>query len=45
MADTILYDSAMRLFGDRATPELLGAAEKGAWPEGLWTAVEQAGFP
>jgi acyl-CoA dehydrogenase len=38
MADTILYDSAMRLFGDFA-----GATE-GEWPEPLWQAVENAGY-
>src|SRR5258705_13178318 len=44
MPDTILYDSAMRLFGDLVTPEVLTAADKGAWPVGLWQAVEKAGY-
>src|SRR3984893_9851593 len=44
MPDTILYDSAMRLFGDLVTPEVLTAADKGAWPERLWQAVEEAGY-
>ena len=44
MPDTILYDSAMRLFGDLVTPEVLAAAEKGAWPDRLWQAVEEAGY-
>src|SRR5712691_4980172 len=44
MPDTILYDSAIRLFGDLVTPEVLAAAEKGAWPDRLWQAVEEAGY-
>jgi acyl-CoA dehydrogenase len=44
MADTILYDSAMRLFGDLATAAVLKAAESGRWAEDLWHAVEAAGF-
>ena len=45
MADTILYDSAMRLFGDLVTPQVSDAAEQGAWPDPLWRAVEEAGYP
>ena len=45
MADTILYDSAMRLFGDLVTPEVSADAERGAWPDRLWRAVEEAGYP
>jgi hypothetical protein len=45
MADTILYDSAMRLFGDLVTPEVSAGAERGVWPEALWQAVEEAGYP
>jgi acyl-CoA dehydrogenase len=45
MLDTILYDSAMRLFGDLVTPEASIAAENGAWPDALWRAVEEAGYP
>jgi acyl-CoA dehydrogenase len=44
MPDTILYDSAMRLFGDLVTPEVLAAAENGIWPDRLWQAVEEAGY-
>lgn len=44
MADTILHDSAMRLFGDLSTPAALAAAEQGRWPEALWNAVEEAGY-
>jgi acyl-CoA dehydrogenase len=45
MADTILYDSAMRLFGDLVTPPVLADAEAGIWPDALWRAVEEAGYP
>ena len=45
MPDTILYDSAMRLFGDLVTPEVSADAERGVWPEALWRAVEEAGYP
>ncbi|MBV8890049.1 MAG: acyl-CoA dehydrogenase [Alphaproteobacteria bacterium] len=46
MADTILYDSALRLFGDFAAsqrPEQAGADAK-PWAAPLWEAVEQAGY-
>ena len=45
MADTILYDSAMRLFGDHVTPALLADAAEGLWPGALWQAVAEAGYP
>jgi len=44
MSDTILQDSANRLFGDLATPAVVNASEEGVWPAALWQAVEQAGF-
>jgi acyl-CoA dehydrogenase len=44
MTDRILYDSAMRLFGDLVTPQVLAAAEQGVWPEGVWGAIEEAGY-
>ncbi len=44
MRDTILYDSAMRLFGDHVTPRVLEAAEAGEWPAALWRAVDEAGY-
>ncbi|MFL5270068.1 MAG: acyl-CoA dehydrogenase family protein [Stellaceae bacterium] len=45
MTETILYDSALRLFGDLVTPEVAAAAEQGGWPYRLWQAVEAAGYP
>jgi acyl-CoA dehydrogenase len=44
MRDTILYDSAFRLFGDHVTPKVLAAAEAGTWPAELWDAVDEAGY-
>ena len=44
MRDTILYDSALRLFGDHVTPRVLEAAEAGEWPAALWRAVDEAGY-
>jgi hypothetical protein len=35
----------MRLFGDLVTPEVSAAAERGIWPERLWQAVEETGYP
>ncbi|HVC54197.1 MAG TPA: acyl-CoA dehydrogenase family protein [Stellaceae bacterium] len=45
LPDSMLYDSAMRLFGDKVTPRLIAGTEKGGWPAELWDAVEAAGFP
>ena len=45
MSDTILYDSSMRLFRDLVTPGVSADAERGVWPEALWRAVEEAGYP
>ena len=44
MPDAILYDAAMRLFGDLVTPEISAGAERGIWPDRLWQAVEAAGY-
>jgi acyl-CoA dehydrogenase len=44
MLDTILYDSALRLFGDHVTPRVLEAAEAGEWPAPLWRDVDEAGY-
>jgi hypothetical protein len=44
MRDTILHDSAMRLFGDHVSPQVITAAEQGTWPAALWDAVSEAGY-
>jgi acyl-CoA dehydrogenase len=41
---TILADTVSRLFTDRVTQDLRESAEKGQWPAGLWTAVEEGGL-
>ena len=44
MSDTLVQESARRLFGNLATPALTNAAEAGTFPVELWDAVEKAGF-
>jgi acyl-CoA dehydrogenase len=44
MADTILHDSAMRLFAAEVTAPVVDDAEQGMWPGALWQAVEEAGY-
>ena len=39
-----LTDSAERLFAAQSGKDILRSAEAGTWPQGLWDAVEQAGF-
>jgi acyl-CoA dehydrogenase len=41
---TILGDVVTRLFTDLVTKDLVEAAEKGAWPDALWRAVEENGL-
>lgn len=41
---TLLADTVQRLLADRVTKELVEAAEKGAWPDGLWRALEEGGL-
>jgi len=40
----LLQDSARRLFAGHCDQNLLARAEAGEWPEGLWRAIEEAGF-
>jgi len=44
MADTILYDSAMRLFAAEVTPAVLDDVEQGLMADALWGAVDEAGY-
>lgn len=44
MSDTLVHDTALRLFADLSTPAVVNAAEAGTWPAVLWDAVEEAGF-
>ena len=42
--DTIIFDTASRIFEDLSTPEVINAAEDGEWPEALWQAIEESGL-
>ncbi|MFZ5653373.1 MAG: acyl-CoA dehydrogenase family protein [Pseudomonadota bacterium] len=42
--DSVILDTATRMFADLSTPEAINAAEKGAWPAALWQAIEAAGL-
>ncbi len=41
---SLLADTVARLFGALATKELIESAEKAAWPEKLWRALEEGGL-
>ena len=41
---SLLADTVGRLFTDLCTKELIESAERGAWPEGLWRALEEGGL-
>ncbi|HSB62090.1 MAG TPA: acyl-CoA dehydrogenase family protein, partial [Vicinamibacteria bacterium] len=43
-ARRLLADVVGRLFTEQVTPEVIEAAERGEWPEGLWQAVEENGL-
>jgi len=41
-----MFDSTVeRLFADLASPAAVLACEDGAWPQAMWAAVEESGFP
>src|SRR5918993_3595721 len=41
----ILVEQVDRLLADSAGPDTLRAAERGEWPEALWTEAEALGLP
>jgi acyl-CoA dehydrogenase len=41
---TLLADTVGRIFTDLCTKELIESAEKGAWPDKLWRALEEGGL-
>ena len=45
MADTIIVDTATRIFQDLCDAAAVNAAEKGEWPAALWDALEESGLP
>jgi acyl-CoA dehydrogenase len=42
--DTIIVDTATRIFQDLCAPATVNDAEKGAWPKALWDAIEESGL-
>jgi acyl-CoA dehydrogenase len=44
MTDTIITDTATRIFRDLCDANTVNAAEKGEWPAALWNALEEAGL-
>ncbi len=44
MTDTILLETAERLFSDTITPQVLAAAERGDYPHAAWNALAEAGL-
>jgi len=45
MADTIIVDTATRIFQDLCDAATINGAEKGEWPQALWDALEESGLP
>ena len=45
MTDSIIVDTAVRIFADLCEPQTINAAEEGTWPEALWQALEESGLP
>jgi alkylation response protein AidB-like acyl-CoA dehydrogenase len=43
VTDTIIVDTATRIFADLCEPATINAAEEGTWPEALWNALEENG--
>jgi len=44
MTDSIIVDTATRIFADLCEPNAVNAAEEGQWPKGLWDALEENGL-
>jgi alkylation response protein AidB-like acyl-CoA dehydrogenase len=45
MTDDLVFDAATRLFADLSTEAVINQAEAGTWPDALWRAIAEAGFP
>jgi acyl-CoA dehydrogenase len=45
MADSLIVDTATRIFADLSTPKVVNDAEAGMWPAALWDALAEAGLP
>ena len=44
MTDSIIVDTATRIFADLCEPGTINAAEEGKWPQALWDALEASGL-
>jgi acyl-CoA dehydrogenase len=45
MPDSIITDTATKIFQDLCEAETVNKAEKGEWPAALWDALEESGLP
>jgi len=45
MADSIITDTATKIFQDLCEADTVNKAEKGEWPTALWNALEESGMP
>lgn len=45
MADSIITDTATKIFQDLCEADTVNKAEKGEWPAALWDALEGSGMP
>jgi acyl-CoA dehydrogenase len=43
--DTLILDTATRIFRDLCEPEVVNSTERGEWPRALWEALEESGLP
>jgi acyl-CoA dehydrogenase len=43
--DSIIVDTATRIFQDLCEPATVNEAENGVWPKALWNALEESGLP
>jgi acyl-CoA dehydrogenase len=44
VTDSIIVDTATRIFADLCEPATVNAAEEGQWAQALWNALEEAGL-
>ena len=44
-SDSIIVDTATRIFRDLCDPNTVNEAENGVWPKALWDVLEESGLP
>ncbi len=44
-SDSIILDTAERIFSDLCGPQTVNEAEAGKWPQALWDALQESGLP